>query len=114
MRTVRPAGRATIASIARSRVARAGSKSGSLMRKGPVTRIVARGMPSMRVFTLLATVAQLSVATLVFADQPQPILPDPKLTPGDVFDVTAADVCTPGYSKKVRNVPQTVKEEVYR
>jgi hypothetical protein len=32
--------------------------------------------------------------------QPKPILPDPKLTPGDVFDVTIQDICTPGYSKK--------------
>jgi hypothetical protein len=47
------------------------------------------------------------------AQQPTPILPDPKLTPGDVFDVTATDVCAPGYSRKVRNVPQSVKEEVY-
>ena len=46
--------------------------------------------------------------------QPAPILPDPKLTPGDVFDVTAEDICVPGYTKKVRNVPQPVKEEVYR
>jgi len=48
------------------------------------------------------------------AQQPEPILPDPKLTPGDTFDVTADDICTPGYSKKVRNVPQSVKEAVYR
>ena len=32
----------------------------------------------------------------------------------DVFDVTAADVCTPGYSKRVRNVPSAVKAQVYR
>jgi hypothetical protein len=46
--------------------------------------------------------------------QPQPILPDPRLTPGDVFDVMAADVCTPGYSRKVRNVPESIREQVYR
>ncbi|MBW0000331.1 MAG: hypothetical protein JO015_14620 [Verrucomicrobia bacterium] len=56
----------------------------------------------------------LSLGLPLFAQQPQPILPDPRLTPGDVFDVTAGDVCTPGYSRKVRNVPQSVKEEVYR
>ena len=43
-----------------------------------------------------------------------PILPDPKITPGDALDVTAQDVCTSGYSKKVRNVPQAVKEQVYK
>ena len=50
----------------------------------------------------------------LLAQQPQPVLPDPTLTPGDAFDVSASDVCTPGYSKKVRNVPQSEKEEVYR
>lgn len=50
----------------------------------------------------------------LWAQQPTPILPDPRLTPGDAFEVTAQDVCTPGYSKKVRNVPQAEKEAVYR
>jgi hypothetical protein len=39
-----------------------------------------------------------------FAQQPTPLLPDPKLTPGDVFDVTAQDVCVRGYAKKVQAV----------
>ena len=30
--------------------------------------------------------------------QPKPILPDPKLTPGDVVDVTTQDICVPGYA----------------
>lgn len=41
-------------------------------------------------------------------------LPDPKLTPGDALAVTKSDVCTPGYSGKVRNVPQAVKEQAYK
>jgi hypothetical protein len=28
------------------------------------------------------------------AQQPTPILPEPKLTPGDVFEVTLQDICT--------------------
>jgi hypothetical protein len=44
--------------------------------------------------------------------QPKPILPDPKLTPGDVFDVTAQDICVPGYAKKVRAVPAWLKRKV--
>ena len=56
----------------------------------------------------------LNLGLPLFARQPQPILPDPRLTPGDAFDVTVQDVCTPGYSRKVRNVPQSVKEQVYR
>ena len=46
----------------------------------------------------------LATAQTVLAQQPTPILPDPKLTPGDTFDVTAEDVCVPGYAKKVRAV----------
>ena len=49
------------------------------------------------------------------ADDPlQPILPDPARTPGDVLDVTVSDICVSGYAHKVRNVPQAVKEQVYR
>jgi hypothetical protein len=42
-----------------------------------------------------------------------PFVPDPAKTPGDTLEVTAADICTPGYSKKVRNVPIEVKRQVY-
>ena len=47
------------------------------------------------------------------AQQATPILPDPKLTPGDVFDVTAQDVCVPGYAEKVRAVPAWLKRQAY-
>src|ERR1700693_4327096 len=47
----------------------------------------------------------LFLAPVVLAQQPTPILPDPKLTPGDAFGVTVQDLCVPGYTKKVRNVP---------
>jgi hypothetical protein len=47
----------------------------------------------------------LLLARILSTGQPEPILPDPKLTPGDTFDVTADDVCVPGYAKKVRDVP---------
>lgn len=42
-----------------------------------------------------------------------PIRPDPKLTPGATLDVTTADVCVPGYTKKVRHVPAKVKRQVF-
>jgi hypothetical protein len=42
-----------------------------------------------------------------------PILPEPKLTPGDTFDVTAQDVCNPGYATKVRPVPAWLKRQAY-
>ena len=53
------------------------------------------------------------LAQVVLAQQPTPIVPDPKLTPGDTFEVTVQDLCVPGYTKKVRNVPAEMKREVY-
>lgn len=35
------------------------------------------------------------------------------MTPGDILDVTADDICVPGYSSKVRDVPQSLKDQVY-
>jgi hypothetical protein len=61
---------------------------------------------------LLASIALWAVSAN--AQQPTPILPDSKLTPGDTFDVSRQDVCVPGYTKTVRAVPQEVKQEVYR
>lgn len=45
--------------------------------------------------------------------QQSPAVPDPNLTPGDVLEVTARDICVPGYSKRVRNVPASVKRQAY-
>src|SRR4030081_1615641 len=55
----------------------------------------------------------LFVSQVVLGQQPAPILPDPNLTPGSTFDVSAQDICVPGYAKKVRNVPAEMKREVY-
>ena len=43
-----------------------------------------------------------------------PILPDPKLSPGDVLTSDPKIICVSGYTKTVRNVPQSLKEQVYR
>lgn len=49
------------------------------------------------------------------AQQPTPFLPYPDLTPGGVFDdVTLQDICTPGYSKKVRAVPKALRDQAYK
>jgi hypothetical protein len=42
-----------------------------------------------------------------------PFVPDPARTPGATLRVTAADICVPGYSKRVRDVPIEVKRAVY-
>ncbi len=41
-------------------------------------------------------------------------LQDPGCTPGAIFpNATKADICTPGYARSVRDVPQSVKDKVY-
>ena len=47
------------------------------------------------------------------SQQNAPLRPDPVMTPGGVLPVTKEDICVPGYSKKVRNVPIGVKRKVY-
>ncbi len=41
------------------------------------------------------------------------LLPDPDATPGATFQVTVDQLCTAGYTKGVRNVPEAVKAQVY-
>ena len=41
------------------------------------------------------------------------VLPDPKLTPGDAFDVTASDLCRPGYRSPADRVPIALKRQVF-
>ena len=42
------------------------------------------------------------------------VLPDPSCTPGAIFaGATVSQICTPGYSKSVRNVPVSLKRSVY-
>lgn len=40
-------------------------------------------------------------------------LPNSSRTPGDILEVTKADICVPGYSKKVRDVSASLKRQVY-
>ena len=62
---------------------------------------------------ILRAIAFFFLTQAVLAQQPTPILPGPKLTPGDTFDVTAQDMCVFGYAKKVRAVPAWLKRQAY-
>ena len=42
-----------------------------------------------------------------------PITPDPQKTPGATMTVSLKTLCTPGYSSSVRNVPESLKKQVY-
>jgi hypothetical protein len=42
------------------------------------------------------------------------LLPDPACTPGAIFTTASVgQICTPGYSRSVRNVPESLKRSVY-
>ena len=43
-----------------------------------------------------------------------PLVPDPVRTPGDVLTSDPKIVCVSGYTQTVRNVPQALKEQIYR
>ncbi len=69
----------------------------------------------MRAFSVsfsAAVAAALFISTAALAADP--IRPDPALTPGAVFPVTAAEICRPGYAKSVRHVDGKTKAQVYR
>jgi hypothetical protein len=52
--------------------------------------------------------------TKVAACQIRGLLPDPACTPGAILaGATVSQICTPGYSRSVRNVPQSLKQSVY-
>jgi hypothetical protein len=52
-------------------------------------------------YILRASAFLFFLAQVVLAQQSTPILPDPKLTLGDTFDVIAQDERIHGYAKKV-------------
>lgn len=62
--------------------------------------------------TLLLTLALTGVAGAI--NTHAPLMPDPVKTPGDVLTTDPKVICKPGYTQTVRNVPQSVKEQVYR
>src|SRR5262245_66590774 len=54
------------------------------------------------------------VTTLHADPASSPLRPDPALTPGDVLTTEATVICVPNYTKTVRHVPRSVKNQVYR
>jgi hypothetical protein len=54
------------------------------------------------------------MASFALAGRPDPVLPNPRLTPGDAFDVTVKDIAVPGYAKRVRHVPVSLKRAVFK
>lgn len=42
------------------------------------------------------------------------VTPDPRLSPGDVLTTDVNQICTPGYTQTVRNVPSELKQQIYQ
>ena len=59
----------------------------------------------------LLLLAFLFVTSSCLADSP--IVPDAQKTPGDVLTTDTSVICVKGYTTTVRNVPESVKEQVY-
>jgi hypothetical protein len=66
-------------------------------------------MVSLRAIIYLLAIVVLSTTTFA-AD---PILPDPKLTPGAVLTTDSAAICQPGYARSVRHTSGSLKHRVY-
>lgn len=46
--------------------------------------------------------------------QTRGVLPDPARTPGDVLTTDTRQICSPGYTQTMRNVPEAIKRQVYQ
>ncbi len=62
---------------------------------------------------IIAWAALALLGSPAVGQSPPHSLPNPSLTPGAVLQVTLRDICTPGYTAKVRNVPAPLKRNVY-
>lgn len=54
-----------------------------------------------------------NMRNLTFDSSVYGIYPNYTLTPGDVVNVSLEELCTVGYTKKVRDVPESLKDKVY-
>jgi hypothetical protein len=63
---------------------------------------------------LLALVVALAGSEVLGVNMSAPLVPDPVKTPGAVLTSDPKLICVSGYTSTVRNVPQSLKEQVYR
>ena len=64
--------------------------------------------------TLLALLVALAGSGALGINLAAPLVPDPLKTPGDALLSDPKVICVSGYTRTVRNVPQSLKEQVYR
>lgn len=81
-----------------------------------ISALATDGGTSLSVAELLLALPQpveLDVATKTEDCHVSGVYPDHACTPGSVFDVDLEVMCTPGYTKEVRNVSTTLKKKIY-
>jgi hypothetical protein len=70
-------------------------------------------IPSIAVGSPPSAVTPFNLGSLHY-DPARAVLPDSKLTPGDIFpDATKDAVCTPGWSREHRSVTEAMRDQVY-
>ena len=69
--------------------------------KGPITAVA------------FSAALWLTTAPMVMAQQ-FPMIPDDRLTPGEVVETNSAVICQPGHSRMVRHTSGRMKHDVYR
>lgn len=62
----------------------------------------------------LAILITVLTSASCMAARPDQRLPDPRVTPGATLRASTKTICTVGYTKRVRDVPASVKRRVYR
>lgn len=73
------------------------------------------GLISIVVFTIILIANPTQYISNGKSDISNEIYPNKKLTPGDVIQAaTKDDICTPGYSSKIRDVSSSIKLQVYK
>ncbi|HEY5060751.1 MAG TPA: hypothetical protein VII52_04395 [Gemmatimonadaceae bacterium] len=103
--------RRRLAAVAIALIAAAGCAANDIPPSSESTSVRDAAVPASRVQARAQATVRHARDTSV--DMVSPTRPGARLTPGATFPVTAADVCTPGYSRSVRNVPAEVKQQAY-
>lgn len=70
------------------------------------------GRPTLDTERLTRFLAPLLLSSSLLAASPE--RPDPKLTPGEVFNVTKERVCSPRYATNARHVTREMKRATFR
>ena len=72
-----------------------------------------RALPLLLVALILCGCVQQEASQTNQVDKTYPVYPNFLLSPGDVLTTDTSIICTVGYTKTVRDVPDSLKKQVY-